>query len=429
MRFLFITKEYPPTPDPSGQIVYSIAEELKKRGHYVHIIARDDKWHYENGYLGNIYWLEKSCWEKISKKIKSGSCSRKDVLTHKFLTYARKVVLAFRLDKFPDSEFSITKRIVAVYEQYLKTEKIDYVVGFFRPYSCLSAAMIIKKKNTQLKCISCYFDLVEPKSRPSFMPKIIYNRLLKKGDLKVIQESNCIMLPVSAKRRNELIFNECSNVIYYEFPTFVSNNDVNADVETVESINTTEIKLVFAGTMTRSYRSPEMMIKVINAVAKQLNEYRICLDVFGGGDCADMFVSCSQFDNLTINYHGIVSKDEVSLYEKKANLLINIMNDYEAIVPSKIFGLFATGKPILNLCTNSDDGSLKYFEKYPLSYTVHQHETQEKQKIKEINFVCDFILNNYKRYLSYEKVEVLFKECTPSYVVNQILDACNDKFE
>lgn len=426
MHFLFITKEYPPTPDPSGQIVYNIAEELKKQGHCVHVIARDNKWHYESEYLGNTYWIKKSYWEKISRK---DLFRRKDVLIYKFLKYVRKIVLAFRLHKFPDSEYYVTKRIVAVYEQYLKTEKIDCIVGFFRPYSCLSAAMIIKKKNKQPKCISCYFDLVEPKDCPSLMPKVIYNRLLKKGDLKVIRESDCIMLPVSAKRRNELIFNECSNVIYYEFPTFVLNHDVNGDVEIAESTNTAEIKLVFAGTMTRSYRSPEMMINVINEVAKQLNEHRICLDVFGGGDCSDMFVSCSKFDNLTVNYHGMVSKEEVSLYEGKANLLINIMNDYEAIVPSKIFGLFATGKPILNFCTNSDDGSLKYFEKYPLSHTVHWYELKKEQKIKEINSVCDFILSNCKAHLSYEKVETLFKECTPSYVANQIVNECNDKIE
>ena len=423
MRFLFITKEYPPTPDPSGRIVYNIAEELKSQGHHVDVIARDNKSHREDGCLGKIYWIEKTYWEKLSQKIHSGSFCKRDVFTHRFLTYARKVGLAFRLHKFPDSEFSVTKRIMAVYEEYLKTENIDCIIGFFRPYSCLSAAMIIKKKNKQSKCISCYFDLVEPKDRPSLMPKILYNRLLSQGDLRVVSESDCVMLPVSAKKNDNLIFNRCSNVIYYEFPTFVTDNNATKQIERTETSKNV-IRLVFAGTMTKAFRSPEIMIELINKVAQQLSGYIIQLDVFGGGDCADMFVSCSRFENLTVDYHGRVSKEEVSLYEEKANFLINIMNAYEAIVPSKIFELFSTGKPILNFITQGDDGSLSYFEKYPLSYTVDWINTDADNKNGIIERLSEFIDTRRNDYISVSDVSELFAQCTPQYVANQIIQAC-----
>ncbi len=95
MRFLFITKEYPPSPSPSGRIVYNIAEELKSRGHHVDVIARDSKCHQTNGTLGDVYWIKKSYWETLSQKVNSGSPKAKDKLIYLLLKYARKVGLAF----------------------------------------------------------------------------------------------------------------------------------------------------------------------------------------------------------------------------------------------------------------------------------------------------------------------------------------------
>ena len=432
MRFLFITKEYPPTPDPSGRIVYNIAEELKSQGHYVDIIARDIKFHWEKGCLGDVFWIEKTYWEKLSQKIHSGSFSKRDLLTYRLLTYARKVGLAFRLHKFPDSEFAITKSTVAVYEKHLQKNQIDCVIGFFRPYSCLSAEMIIQQKNRQKnkhsKCISFYLDLVESKDRPSFMPRVLYKKLMRKSELKIISKSDFIMLPISAKKNGDLIFNSCNcNVIYYEFPTFVVDNKITWRPQNIETmVNSNEIKMVFAGTMTKAFRSPRIMIEVISKVAQQLNDYVIKLDVFGGGDCADIFASCRQLKNLIVDYHGRVSKEEVSLYEKRANFLINIMNAYEAIVPSKIFELFATGKPILNFSTQGDDGSLDYFRRYPLSYTVEWLNTTSEEKESTIKQLSSFIVDKRNDCVSISDISGLYSQCTPQYLANQIIQICRN---
>lgn len=307
-----------------------------------------------------------------------------------------------------------TKQIAALYNKYLYSAKIDCVIGFFRPYSCLSAAMIIKKTNNRLKCISCYLDLVEPKDRPKFMPKVLYDKLLRRGERNVISESNFIMLPNSAKRCSDLIFNECPNVLYYEFPTFISNSTKKEPQQLHYADVTTEgnelIKMVFAGTMTKAYRSPEIMIEVIKNVSCLLNGYTIKLDVFGSCDCAEALRSCSELKNLIVNYHGRVPKEEVSSYEESANFLINIMNAYEAIVPSKIFELFASGKPILNFVSKGDDGSLTYFEKYPLAFTINWPDTSLDGKRSMIKLLHDFIIA--KKTLTYLLKK--FRGCFPN---------------
>ena len=132
----------------------------------------------------------------------------------------------------------------------------------------------------------------------------------------------------------------------------------------------------------------------------------------------------NRFGNLKVDYHGRVSKEEVSLYEKNADILINIMNAYEAIVPSKIFELFATGKPILNFITQGDDGSLNYFNKYPLSYTVDWVNTTMETKSGTIKRLSEFIVARRNDRVSVSDVSELFAQCTPRYVANQIIQAC-----
>ena len=59
MKFLFLTKEFPPIPDPSGRIVFNLSEELKRKGHSVDIIARDFVDKIDKNENGDLYWIKK----------------------------------------------------------------------------------------------------------------------------------------------------------------------------------------------------------------------------------------------------------------------------------------------------------------------------------------------------------------------------------
>ena len=421
MRFLLITKEYPPIPDASGTIVYHLCSELKKKGHHVDVIARSHKAHVNRGTSGDVFWVQISFWEKLSKKVGSGNCRRSDLMLYRLLTYVRKFLLMFRIHKFPDSECNVTRRTVRTYKKYLKHQKYDCVIGFFRPYSCLSAAMQVAKENRTATSIACYFDLVDAKTRPSLMPKVLYEKLIQKGDRKVMERCNYIMLPVSAHKKENLELNQFPNAIYYEFPTFMVREQRDGYIDPSED---RELRLVFAGTMDRAYRNPESMLQVIHRTAEAMPDRKVRLDVFGGGDCAQLFQSGQWSRNLSIVYHGRVPKEEVVAYEAQAHFLINVMNAYEAIVPSKIFELFASGKPILNFVTHSDDGSLEYFKKYPLCCTIDWPHASEKERTQLVASVHAFMLQNQGRRVDIQTITSLFQKCTPEYVAEQIIYAC-----
>lgn len=427
MRFLLINKEYPPTPDASGAIVYRLCAELKKKGHHVDVIARSDKAHVDRGESGDIFWIEISGWEKLSQKIRSGNYRKMDMLLYRVMTYVRKFWLMFQIHKFPDSEPAVTKRTVEAYETYLKDQKIDCVIGFFRPYSCLSAAMQIAA-DASAKSIACYFDLVDAKTRPSLMPPKLYEKLILRGDRKVMDRCDHIMLPVSAGKKADLELNEFKNVIYYEFPTFRMNAQQQSVIGTEPGCpeDRQTIKLVFAGTMDSDYRNPESMLQVLKRAAQVLPDRKICLDVFGGGDCSELFRTFEADDHFSVTYHGRVPKEKVAEYEARADFLVNIMNAYEAIVPSKIFELFSSCKPIINFVTLSDDGSLEYLKKYPLCHTVDWSHVPEEKRDYVIGALAEFMICSRKRRADRRKIETLFHRCTPQYVAEQIICACQE---
>jgi glycosyltransferase involved in cell wall biosynthesis len=418
MKFLFITKEYPPFPDASGSIVYHLTDCLKKQGHHVDVIARDYFEHVEKEGSGDVCWIKMSYWEKLSKRVRSGSSSILYILIYKICSMIRKIILMLAISKFPDSEWWITKRTIKVYKKYLNKKKYDCIIGFFRPYSCLSAAMQIAEYELSATCIACYFDIVDLQQRPSFMPKNLYKKLILKGDRKVMDKCDRIMLPVSALKRKDMILNTTRNPVYYEFPTFIASktNDSYFGKSDKGTIN-----LVFAGTMDVTYRNPENMLEVLTEVARRNRQLKIKLDIFGGGNCEEIIRSIIREDNLQINYHGKVPKKDVTVYEKKADVLINIMNAYEGIVPSKIFELFACCKPILNFETSGDDGSLEYFEKYPICNTVKWNSKDEMLRNSIIEKTTDFLLKSKECFINFDSVKELYVSCTPEYVTEQII--------
>lgn len=236
-----------------------------------------------------------------------------------------------------------------------------------------------------------------------------------------------IMLPVSARKKADLELNDFKNVIYYEFPTFITEDQPQSDSKAeTERDDPQTLKLVFAGTMDSAYRNPKPMLQVIDRVAQMLPDRKICLDVFGGGDCSELFRNFAANENLSVTYHGRVPKEKVVEYETRADFLVNIMNAYEAIVPSKIFELFATCKPIINFITLSDDGSLEYFEKYPFCHTVDWLHAPEENRAQVVRNLSEFMIGNQYYRADRRKIETLFNECTPQYVADQIICACQE---
>lgn len=53
---------------------------------------------------------------------------------------------------------------------------------------------------------------------------------------------------------------------------------------------------------------------------------------------------------------------------------MSLGNAYDNQMPSKLFGYFATGKPVLHLAVSESDPTLPYLARYPLALVLHAGE-------------------------------------------------------
>lgn len=420
MRFLLITKEYPPTPDPSGQIVSYLADSLRKKGHFVDIIARVSTTVSTTNCIEreSIFQLKTTYWDRLSQRIHNGKTNIALKTWYFIIKYARKVYLALNIVKFPDSEPSITKEIIRLFENELLENEYDCVIGFFRPYSGLAAATAIKNKTTKTKEIAYYLDLVEPRDCPKLMSQKIYNTLVIRGDKYIFENSELIILPVSAKKvLNPLYAEYEKKIIYCEFPTFIQS--AYSQLRLAKETNN-GIVLLFAGTLDSNFRNPLKLLYLFNDIAARSPQKVITLKFYGGGDCFDIIDKYEHCGNLHIEQHGLVKKEIINCEMAKANFLINLANTYSAIVPSKIFELFASCKPIINVVSGNNDGSEDYFSKYPLCFVAKWDKKNEWQLVVES--LLSFMNDNANKTANIEEVRKIYYTCTPDYVADQILN-------
>ena len=417
MRFLFVSKGFPPIPDASGRIVFNIASELIKYGNEVDVITNGSTW--ENVRQGdiNVISVKNSYWDRLFETYKSGKCNWIKRIWYRIFTLLRKVVLAFNICNFPDVETRITKRIINIYKQRVSDGvTYDSVIGFFRPYSCLNAVIQIKKMCPSVHVISYIFDIVEDKDCPSFMPLRLYRKLIQRGDVRICETCDDVILPKSVEGQEYSVFGKFrEKVEYLEFPSFVERKSEFL----TESSEYSELSFVFAGTLDTSFRNPRKMISAFTILAAGNPAKTFRLHIFGGGNCAEIITSYKGPENLIINYHGLAPKEVVTEAERNADFLINITNDYKSTVPSKIFELFAMRKPIINFISNGDDGSGVYFDRYPLHYSVFADESKCIEE--DIKSLENFINDVCGCYVDQEIVSKAFYECTPEYVAHMLI--------
>lgn len=419
VRYLLITKDYAPSPDTSASIVGHIAEELARNGNTVDVLTRENKTEKPGISKGlvNVYRAKATIWDKWLNMRFAGELNTVQKSVFGAMRMIRMLYLMFYIWLFPNSEPISTRRALRIYKKELMDYKYDCIITFFRPYSCLDLGVRIKKTQSKTKLISYFLDMVEDMDRPLLMPKKLYDSKILEGDDRVYTISDVIVLPLSAKEREyELYSKYCYKIEYLDFPTFVRNKDFATITNKETNYNT----FLFAGTLLRAYRDPTKMLDLLAALAEKNYTQKYCIKIFGGGDCKEIISKYKAPPNLEILQLGRVSKETVISEMANAMVLINITNKLNAVVPSKIFEMFATCKPIINVACNGDDGSIRYFKKYPLSYNASWDDIVVPDFV--IKGVEDLI-EKYKTFdLDYQHVEELYFENTPKYIVKRITE-------
>jgi len=150
------------------------------------------------------------------------------------------------------------------------------------------------------------------------------------------------------------------------------------------------IKLVYVGTLYRSIRNPEYLLKLFKSLLATHGKMNVELHFFGGyDDCRDIIEPYQLLFADKLVLHGLVNRAIVFRAMAEADILINIGNANAEQLPSKLVEYAWLGKPIVNLYSIDNDSSKEFLIEYQAILNL---DTRPKSSLEEqVRKLADFI--------------------------------------
>jgi glycosyltransferase involved in cell wall biosynthesis len=131
------------------------------------------------------------------------------------------------------------------------------------------------------------------------------------------------------------------------------------------------LRLVFVGTLFRRFRSPAFLLELFHALEGEGGGRPMELHFYGDlHDCAPCFEPYAGSLGQRVFLHGAVPRTEAYAAMLSADVLVNIGNDTEYQLPSKVVDYASTGRPVVNVVRTPADNSARFFGRYPAALTL-----------------------------------------------------------
>ena len=115
---------------------------------------------------------------------------------------------------------------------------------------------------------------------------------------------------------------------------------------------------------------------------------------------------------------GLLPPDEAAALENRADVLVSLGNTYDNQMPSKLFGYFATGKPVLHLAVSENDPTLPYLARYPLALVLYRKDGVTPGTVAKLH---SWLHNVQGHALPFAQTARLYPEFTPEKVAEEFL--------
>lgn len=327
--------------------------------------------------------------------------------------------------KYLDSNNNIFKRLinwpidnkVDIIEMYkiakyiIETKQIDCVVAVHCNYVSVKVALMLK---TSIKKVIYLLDPINAKHDKYYsgLKKILYPILLIKEFYAFLHFNYIVCMKSMKSRYCKSYYNFFKDKIFYnDFPLL----NVNLIQYYEHSVSYKDLKFVTFGGLVKSIRSPLYFLNLF----KKLNSIKtFTIDTFIQGNCADLFNYYSKY--IKINMHSYVNSDVLMKELVNFDILINVGNKITDMLPSKIFQMFMTGKPIIHFAKSKDDCCNEYMERYGNTLIIYEEDDLDYSLNRLLEFLKDY------KIVPIEKVKEIFKENTPKYQANLIKELVLD---
>ncbi len=412
MKIIFSTGWAERQPNAITKIVVQVAEELVKRGHECIMcgVCTDYPGEEitENGLVIKRF-------PAVRPVVKSSQLLIK--LTGE--TGSVEAARSRMIKKYPFSAAMLGLKYSKFYEEKIEQprykKQLEKLVKEIEPDGVFATCMPIKGVKTLMSC-----DITTPKYIWQMDPWGLHQLYSKGKEAEDIRReleafdkarhifTTDILAEQYMAREDYSVYKDKISVA--EFPN-IKKPVPGAENSPVEFGNN-YINLLYCGTISDDIRNPEKLLKDLSG----LFDKNIKLYFMGTGSSKALDEYAEKYPENVIKA-GRFSARQAAAAMEKADILVNISNMVSNMVPSKIYDYFSTGKPVVNLQKITDCPSRRYFDRYPLAYTIEDFSETDTDKLLE------FLTNSKGKSVPFEDVEKIYHTATVSYVASQIEDA------
>ena len=184
----------------------------------------------------------------------------------------------------------------------------------------------------------------------------------------------------------------------------------------MEPVEHDDIQCVFCGSLHPGMREPGFALALFRA----LHDDAVTLTMAGGG--WERFEADADETARVLGAKfvrpGLLPPDEAAALENRADVLVSLGNTYDNQMPSKLFGYFATGKPVLHLAVSENDPTLPYLARYPLALVLHRKDGVTPGTVAKLH---SWLHNVQGHALPFAQTARLYPEFTPEKVAEEFL--------
>ena len=262
--------------------------------------------------------------------------------------------------------------------------------------------LIAEKRANNVIYVGYFLDLLVGGMKLSYMSEQFSEKKTKAMEKKIMQLLDYAIMMDSSRKVYETSsghnkYNE--KIVYLDLP-MLTRIDCQKEKKEKEVFCTDDIVLLFVGSMANHIRDPHYILELFS----RITDPRVKFVIAGNTDYSDIINEYASKDNRII-YLGRKSHEESKKMIMEADFLVNIGNNLQNMVPSKIFEYMSYKKPIISTYKVDNDPCLKPLESYGLFLALDERIRVDDNVILLENYIRE----NRKSAISEDHFEELSK--------------------
>jgi hypothetical protein len=296
----------------------------------------------------------------------------------------------------------------------LKKKKYDLVITVSHPFSSHLIGIMIKYLHPQVRWIADNGDPFSFMDKPRVNNFFLYKALNKYVESKVLHL--CDGFAVTTEGTSELYrtyFHSSSDKIKVIGPLLSKEATIVFNEHSAISKSEGRVVFNFFGTLYSTIRNPRYLIEVLDLLSFKINEQ---IEVNFYGEPNDISIQDIRSQNISINFHGMLSRNDALNKICTSDILLNIGNSNQYQLPSKLVEYVASANPIINFAPIANDSSSKFLSNFSNTLTIFQTKDSIEDNMQLIyNFLQEM---KSREYLAPRVIDEFSPSCLATKYLN-----------